>query len=168
VCYSRVGQDRALPTASHAVTQDFEGAADLDLLPAMNGKAVNAGRIWCAANSPVTAVLMIDRTGWTAASKIDLALIFPDKTETALTITSTSPAGDALRAKATQGGFYTLQLTAAGMPGTNLNPAYKLSVTYSAPQRFLATNPGASPIVSGKWEPAFNLKNVAIHAHLPP
>jgi hypothetical protein len=168
VCYSRLGQDRALPVASHAVTQDFEGAADLDVLPAIDGKIVTAGRIWCAANSPVTAVPTIDRKGWTAASKIDMALVFPDKTQTTLTITSTSPAGDALHAKATAEGFYTLQLTASGMPATNLNPAYKATVTYSAPQTFVASAAAASPSVAGKWEPPFNLKNVAIHAHLLP
>ncbi len=65
VCYSPVGQDRPLPTASHAVTQDFEGAADLDILPALNGKTVSAGRIFCAANTPVAVILTVDRTGWT-------------------------------------------------------------------------------------------------------
>jgi hypothetical protein len=116
-------------------------------------REIRAGRIWCAANSPVTAVLTIDRKGWTAASKIDLAFVFPDKTQTTLTITSTSQAGDALRAKAIAEGFYTLQLTASGMPATNLNPAYKATVTYSAPQTLVASTAAASPSVAGKWEP---------------
>ena len=168
VGYSPVGQDRPLPTTSHAVTQDFEGAADLDLLPAMNGKTVSAGRIFCAANTPVTAVLTVVRTGWTAASQIVVALEFPDQTQKTVTIASSSPANAALKATTTAEGFYTLQLTANGMPQANLNPAYKLSVTYTAPQTFAAVNPAALANVSGEWAPKFDLKNVAIHAHLLP
>jgi alpha-amylase len=37
VCYSRQGQDRALNPGSHGVTQDVEGAADLDIPPCPNG-----------------------------------------------------------------------------------------------------------------------------------
>ena len=74
VCYSRQGQDRALcRRLSHGVTQDFEGAADLDILPCTNGETVVAGRIWCAAGSPIRATLTLDRAGWNAASKVDLA-----------------------------------------------------------------------------------------------
>ena len=61
-----------------------------------------------------------------------------------------------------------MQLTANGMPAGNLNPAYKLSVTYRAPQAFVVANPAASPSVTGEWAPTFKLKNVAIHAHLLP
>jgi galactose oxidase len=168
LCYSRVGQDKALPVASHAVTQDFEGAADLDILPAMNGKTVTVGRIWCAAKSPLVGKLLVDRTGWSAASTIKASLISPDKTETVLTITSVSPANDTLRATTAQEGFHTLNITASGLPAANLNPSYKLSVTYLAPQSFVATNPAASPEVAGKWSPVLDLENVAIHAHLLP
>ena len=168
VCYSRVGQDRPLPTTTHAVTQDFEGAADLDILPAMNGKTVNVGRIFCAASTRVTAVLTIDQTGWTAASQIVIALEFPDRTQQISTMTSGPPANEGLKTTTTTEGFYTLQLTASGMPVATIGAAYKLSVTYTAPQEFLAANPVASPSVAGEWAPEFDLKNVAIHAHLLP
>jgi len=168
VCYSRVGQDRALPMTSHAATQDFEGAPDLDILPAINGKAVEAGRIWCARNSSVTVSVAVDRASWTNATKIDLALVFPDQTQKVLTISATSPASDNLQANAGVEGFYALQLMTSGMPAAILSQAYKLSATYTAPQTFLTTNPAASPNVAGKWEAPFDLKNVAIHAHLLP
>jgi hypothetical protein len=168
VCYSRVGQDRPLATTSHAVTQDFEGAADLDLLPAMNGKTISPGRIFCAANSSVKLALTVDRTGWTAASKIDVSLEFPDKTQKTVTITSASPAGEALSTTTAAEEFYTLQLTATGMPAANLNPPYKLSATYTAAQTFVAVHPVVSPAVAGEWSKVFSLKNVPIHAHLLP
>jgi hypothetical protein len=166
VCYSRIGQDRPLATTSHAVTQDFEGAADLDLLPAMDGKTVRPGRIFCAANSSVRLVLTVNRTGWTAASKIDVSLEFPDKTLKTVTITSTNDS--ALNSTTAAEDFYTLQLTASGMPAANLNPPYKLSVTYSAPQEFVAVKPVLSPKVAGQWSDVFKMKNVPIHAHLLP
>jgi len=168
VCYSRVGLDRPLTSTSHGVRQDFEGAADLDILPAMNGKTVTAGRIWCAANTPVTAALAVDRTGWSVASKIQVTLISPDAKQTAISITSASPANDRLSATTTVEGFQALQIVASDMPAANLNPPFKLSVTYQAPQRFVATNPLAAPEVAGEWGPVFDLKNVAIHAHLLP
>jgi alpha-amylase len=132
VCYSRVGQDRPLSSGSYAVTQDIEGAADLDIPPAMNGSTVTAGRIWCAANTPVTVAATVDRTKWSAAAKIEIALVSPGAKRTAITLTASN--ADALHATAAEEGFHTLQLTASGLPAGNLNAAYKLSVTYSAPQ----------------------------------
>jgi hypothetical protein len=73
-----------------------------------------------------------------------------------------------LQANTKQEGFYTLQISASALPAANLNPPYKLSVTYAAPQAFKAAAPSASPQVAGQWGPAFQLKNVAIHAHLLP
>lgn len=61
VCYSRQGQDRVLAPASHGVTQDFESAADLDILPCTSGKSVLAGRIWCAPGSTIAATPTLDR-----------------------------------------------------------------------------------------------------------
>jgi alpha-amylase len=132
VCYSRLGQDGPLSTTSHAVTQDLEGAADLDILPAMNGSTVTAGRIWCAANSPITVAATVDRSRWSAASKIEVALVSPAARRTVITLTASN--ADALRATASEEGFHTLQVTATGLPAGNFNAAYKLSVTYSAPQ----------------------------------
>jgi hypothetical protein len=181
VCYSRVGLDRALPTTSHAVTQDFEGAIDLDILPAMNGKTISPGRIFCAANSPCKLGLTVDRTGWTAASKIDASLEFPDNTLKTVSITSASPAGQSLDATTATEGFYTLQLTANGMPAAKLNPPYKLSATYTAPKALDAVGaavnvamaagvlvPAADPASVGQWTEIIKLPNVPIHTHLLP
>ena len=168
VCYSRVGQDRGLTTASHVAHQDLEGAFDLDILPAMNDKTVTAGRIWCAANSPISATLTVDRTGWDGASKIEVTLLAPDNTRNSLAVTSNSAADAALQANTTQEGFHTLQISASALPAANLPTPYKLSVTYSAPKAFAATAPVTSSKVVGQWGPVFKLLNVAIHAHLLP
>ena len=169
---------RRLRGHSHAVTQDFEGAADLDILPAMEGKTISPGRIFCAANSLVKLTLTLDRTGWTAASQIDVSLEFQDKTRKIMSITSTSPAPQTLEVTTATEGFYTLQLTANGMPAANLNPLYTLSATYTAPQTFdAARQPTADagelasatdPAEVGQWTQKFKLPNVPIHTHLLP
>jgi hypothetical protein len=120
--------------------QDIEGALDLDVLPAMNGKTITAGRIWCAPGTSVKTVVTIDRTGWDGNAKVDVALVAPDATQATLSVNSTSAAVAELQAKATQEGFHSLEITANGLPTANSTPAYKLSVSYSAPQTFMATN----------------------------
>ena len=72
VCYSIAARAVALKSLRIAVTQDFEGAADLDILPALSGKPVQAGRVWCAANSPLRARFKPVTTGWTN-DHIDIA-----------------------------------------------------------------------------------------------
>jgi hypothetical protein len=165
VCYSRQGQDRVLAPASHRVTQDFEGAADLDILPCMNGKTVVVGRFWCAQDSLVTATLTLDRLGWNAASKVDLELLAPDATRKAI-VTVTSASEPDLRTTAEAQSFYTLRLIAAGLPAAD--QPYKISVNYAAPRDFAPEQvvPVADPSKVGQWSAPFKLENVAIHAHL--
>jgi galactose oxidase len=168
VCYSRVGLDRPFATASHPVTQDFEGAADLDILPIINDKTITVGRIWCAGNTSVRASLTVDRTGWTAASNITVELLAPRAARTSSTLTAASQPRDLIQARTTEEGFHTLQLTANGLPAGTATLPYTLSVTYSASQQLAAAPPEAATATKGQWGPVFDLDNVAIHAHLLP
>jgi galactose oxidase len=74
-----------------------------------------------------------------------------------------------------------IQLTTNEMPAANLNPPYKLSATYTAPQTFDAVNPPvnapvaagalapvADPADVGQWTEIIPLPNVPIHTHLLP
>lgn len=79
VCYSRQGQDRALNLSSHDVTQDFEGAADLDIPPCANNRTVVIGRVWSATGSPIEATPDLDRTGWSANTRVTFELLGPDR-----------------------------------------------------------------------------------------
>jgi galactose oxidase len=170
VCYSRQGQDRVLNPASHAVTQDFEGAADLDIPPCVNGGTVSIGRVWCAAGSPIEATPDLDRTGWNANTRVEFELLGPDSVpKAAVTVTQASPGGPTLRATAGAEAFHTLRVTASDLPAGNLEPAYKLSVRYTAPRELAPAQPVATdPAKLGQWSDPFPLKNVAIHAHLLP
>jgi galactose oxidase len=169
VCYSRQGQDRAITPPSHGVTQDFEGAADLDIEPCTNGQSVVAGRIWCAAGSPVTATLTVDRAGWSAATKIDLELLTVDETRKGA-VTVTSADQPVLRTNADAEGFHMVMVTAANLPAGKTELPFKVSVSYTAPRDFAADTIVAKPdrTKTGQWSAPFALKNVAVHAHLLP
>lgn len=170
VCYSRQGQDRALNPGSHSVTQDFEGAADLDIPPCVNGGTVLIGRVWCAAGSAIEATPDLGRTGWSVNTRVAFELLGPDAAPKAsVTVTQASPGGATLGATAGAEGFHTLRVTASDLPATNPEPAYKLSISYTAPKEFApARSVAADPAKLGQWSEPFPLKNVAIHAHLLP
>jgi galactose oxidase len=170
VCYSRQGQDRALNPGSHGVTQDFEGAADLDIPPCVSGGTVFTGRVWCAAGSQIQAMPEIDRTGWSSRSRVAFELLGPDVTlKATVAVTQSSPRDATLRATANAEGFHTLRVTASDLPITNLELPYKLSVRYTAARDFVRAQPvAADPAKVGQWSEPFPLKNVAIHAHLLP
>jgi glycosidase len=173
VCYSRPNQQAAPAPAARVVTQDIEGAPDLDIRPCMNGETVVAGRIWCAAGSPIKATLTLDRAGWNATSKVDLTLLAPDGTQKAIvSVTAGNPPATTLGTKADTPGFYTFQLSAAGLPKANPEPPYKITVSYTAPQRLEAEKTQLAATINpeqlGQWSKPFDLENVAIHAHLLP
>jgi hypothetical protein len=167
VCYSRAGIGGDFNVVTLPVTQDFEGAADLDLSPAINGRPVQTGRIWCAANSPVRAVLKADLAGWTGATAIQLNFLAPDGTvRTTQNYTSLTPPGTALEAIASTDGFHTLQLIATNT--ANPNPAFTLSVTYTSTRVLAAPLPVPNPSVARQWSEIIPLPNVAIHTHVLP
>ncbi|MGC2768920.1 MAG: alpha-amylase domain-containing protein [Candidatus Acidiferrum sp.] len=134
VCYSRQGfRGKTFDVATHSITQDFEGSEDLDILPATNGKTVNVGRIWSRANSPVDLILKPDITGWMPNTSVAMEVLSPDGSVLATSVFKVSIlAHMALKTTSKQSGFHTLRLTAAGEPAANLNPAFTLSVTYTA------------------------------------
>jgi alpha-amylase len=133
VCYSRDGLGGGFAVVSSSVTQDFEGAPDLDILPALNGKTVTVGRVWSAKNRAITARLIADTTDWTEPTLIRLDVLSPNGTLHATSDFRLSSGPDAaLRMVSGPAGFYTLQLTVSSTPQTNPNPLFKLSVSYQS------------------------------------
>jgi galactose oxidase len=177
VSYSIQNQDGGFAVTPLPVTQDFDGAADLDILPAIRGTAVQAGRIWCAANSPMRAVLKPVTDGWTAATAISVQLLAPDNTVLITqAYTLQTPPGTALQAVTGAEGFYTFRLTSSNTPAANPNSAFTLSTTYTAPsvltpETATQSNPpiaAGDPAVTGQWSEVIPLPNVPIHTHVLP
>jgi alpha-amylase len=135
VCYSREGIGGAFAVDGVDVTQDYEGAQDLDIKPADNTAFVRVCRVFVAQGRPIRGALRFDTAHWTAASTITLELDGPDGSRLATRqYTSTTIQGDALTAQAGATGFHTFRIRSSGTPAENLKPPYKLSVTYRAPQ----------------------------------
>jgi alpha-amylase len=131
VCYSRDGAGGAgFEVLRHAVTQDFEGAADLDLLPATAGTIVEAGRIWCDAGTAITVVPQFDTSGWMAGTTVVIDLAGPDgRMLASRTYTTATPRGTAVTGRTDVIGFHRLRLS---LPGAHPSVPYKVSVTYTA------------------------------------
>jgi len=182
VCYSRAGIDGGFAVTSHAVTQEFEGAADLDLPPADGGKTVQPGRVWCERDTSIRAVLGFP--GLADGADVALEITTPDDRLLASKTFRGAAAGHGvLEAKTQRVGFHALRITLDNALN-GARPAYKLAVTYAAPPQLSAqlqasdgapaaqpastAHADADPKEVGRWDPKFSLPNVAIHVHLLP
>ncbi len=179
VCYSGDGQGGGFDVVTRPVTQVFQGAADLDLLPVSNGAMVKPGRIWCAAGTLVQARLDPDpvTAGWTNATSILLELLGPDKQVLAhQSFNLGNIANVSLNTNTRLPGFHTIQLTMSNAPEAHRTAAYKLTVTYTAPKTVdlvndLVLERSAQPsnaAEAGQWSPVIPLANVPIHTHVLP
>ena len=135
VCYSREGIGGPFDVVGHDVTQDYEGAQDLDIKPADNTTFVQVCRVFVAAGQPIKGALRFDTTMWTDATTITLELDDPSGAKLAShDFAKGTPQGESISATAGPTGFYTFRIRSTNTPTENAKPSYKLSVTYRAPQ----------------------------------
>ncbi len=135
VCYSREGIDAGFPIDARDVTQDYEGAGDLDIQPADNTAFVQVCRLFVDSGRPIKGELHFDTTGWTNETSITLEIDGPDGTKiTSRDFDNGTAQGTAISANAAQTGFYTFKIRSANTPAVNPKPSYKLTATYRAPQ----------------------------------
>jgi galactose oxidase len=178
VCYSRTGIGGGFIVDTRATTQDFEGAADLDLPPAQSGKVVQVGRIWCDQATGISAFLIVP--GLSGAAEIQLDIVGPDNVVLASRTFKAGLPPQALNVITAREGFHALRLKTTNAPAGSAFD-YKLSVTYTAPKQLLASAGAVLPVNGavapgqandpkevGRWNPVFALPNVAIHSHLLP
>jgi galactose oxidase len=180
VCYSRTGTDGGFVVAARAITQEFEGAADLDLPSADSGRTVQVGRVWCERETPIRAVLRLP--GLADPSEAVLEIAAPDGHVLASnTFRGPAAAHGVLEARAGRLGFHALRIRLDNAPD-GARPSYKMAVTYtgskelpagadagtSAPAPASPPQNAADPSEVGRWDPPFQLPNVAIHTHLLP
>jgi galactose oxidase len=177
VCYSRAGQNGNFAVQPLSVSQDFEGASDLDIGPAIEGKPLQAGRVWCAAGTPISLFLQPVTTDWTNATAILLEVLNPDGDVLAQrSFTLQTPSTAVLKSTITNEGYHALRLTASNTPSTNQNPAFKLSVRYTAPSALSEEAVASSAVITpagdsaeiGQWSKVIDLANVPIHTHVLP
>jgi alpha-amylase len=137
VAYSVDGITGGFGVPQYAVTQEFAGAADLDIKPADNTAYVQVGRIYVQAGKPITGALHFDASGWTASTSISLQLLGPDNAvKTNRSYSNSTPQGSTITHTAATTGWYTFQIRSYNTPASNAKPAYWLRATYTAPQGF--------------------------------
>lgn len=130
LCFSRADLDRAIDVSSRSTTQTFFGAADLDILPILDGQST-IGRIWCAANSLISVDLALTDT-IPAQAQIRLEVLGPDGTAIgSQTWTSNGPLpSGSLQLSVIVDGWHSLTRTATGFPPAGI--PYELTATYTA------------------------------------
>mgnify|MGYP001156657193 CR=1 FL=1 len=134
VAYSRIGYDRAFSAIPYEVTQTFEGADDLDIAPAIDGRTVTVGRIWCGAGLPARATLQIGRSGWTAGTAVDVELLDPSGARLVSgTFTNRAPSPFKVEGVTRSVGWHSWQVFARGLPPPG-RANYELVTSYTSTQ----------------------------------
>jgi alpha-amylase len=134
VCYAPAGRSLRLPVRAFSVTQDYEGAPDLDIKPADNTLFVPVCRIWAAKGKRIRAALTCDTTAWTPQTRVTLQIQGPSDAVPLVRIYSADTNGAAWNNIAKQTGWHTFTIRASDTPDTNARPSYRLHLTYNAPQ----------------------------------
>jgi alpha-amylase len=135
-CYSRAGIGGDFATQGQSVSQDHEGAQDLDIKPADSTQFVQVGRVWVAQGKPVRGSLRYDTYSWTDETSLVLELTDPTGAKVgSRTYTLATVQGEAVEAIAAATGWYTFRIRAVNPPPANPKPGYTLTVTYQSPQK---------------------------------
>lgn len=139
VCYSRAGIGGDFAIQGHAVTQDYEGAQDLDIKPADSTQFMQVCRVWVAQGKPMRASLRYDASCWTDATSLVLELTDPVGTRIETRNYTLNAQGEALATTPAATGWYTFRIRSVNPPAANPKPSYKLTVTYQAPQEMVVS-----------------------------
>jgi alpha-amylase len=136
VCYSRAGASGGFAVNSHRATQDYEGAADLDIPPAEDARFVQVCRIWAAQGTPVRGELFETTPPWADTTRLVLELDGPDGTVLGShTFSRGAPPGGALQVTAPHTGWHTFRVRSSGTPAGGPRSAYRLRASYQAPKQ---------------------------------
>jgi alpha-amylase len=146
VAYSVVGIDSGIEVVPpFTVTQEFDGAADLDIGPAVDGRSVPVSRIWCDARTPLIAAVTINKTGWAQNTSLTLDLFDPTGAQIdEQKFDRRSQPDTALRTIIRTQGYHAFSVRLANAPDPDKTVPYTLSVTYTASRR-LPSSPAIAP-----------------------
>jgi alpha-amylase len=132
-CYSVANMQAAAATIpAFAVTQEYEGAADLDIRPAEDAGPVQVCRIDVERNTAITGTLRYDSAGLGANTRISLVLSDPLGSAIA-TENCTAATNNPIDAIAPVRGTYTFSIQSFDSPLPAQRHPYTLSATYTAP-----------------------------------
>jgi alpha-amylase len=135
VCYGPPAQMKPSSRTSRATTQQYEGAQDLDIKPAVENERVLVCRVFAAANTRLQARLSFDATQWTPATAIQLDIESPQGGKLlSQKFGQAESNGPSVEVQAPSKGFYSIFVVSTNTPARNKAPLYKVTVGYTAPQ----------------------------------
>jgi alpha-amylase len=135
VCYSRKGLESPFDIQSHAVTQTFDGAQDLDIKPAHSNQPVDISRFWPDPGKPIEATLGFapDQAG--PAATLQLELVDPSGAVVTSKSFAMADSGKALKAKTTATGWHLFRITGSNFATGVQTLPFALTVNYTGPQK---------------------------------
>ena len=132
VCYGVPATIRKFGRRPVVTTQDYEGAADLDIKPAIAGQAVTVCRVFPDARTTLQVRLTADDANWTPKSSIKLTVKAEDGSAIGSHVFDQKTNGTSFSAHVARKEFHSLVVEAANTPRPNTS--YQARVTYTAPQ----------------------------------
>ena len=115
-----------------ATTQDYEGATDLDIKPAIASQSIQVCRVFPDANTTLQCRLKADDANWTAQTSIKLSVNAEDGTLIGSHVFDQKANGTSFSVHIAKKQFHALVVEAANTPQPNTS--YQLRVSYTAPQ----------------------------------
>jgi alpha-amylase len=135
VCYARPTQLKPFLPTPRVTTQEYEGAADLDIKPAVENERVQVCRVFVEADAHLQVRLSFDATQLTQGTSIQLEIDTPQGNKLlSKKFVQADSNGSSLEAKTPSKGFYPIFVTSMNTPAGNKAPVYKVAVSYIAPQ----------------------------------
>ena len=132
VCYAPAGRALRFLAHPHSVTQDYEGASDLDIPPADTAHPVTVCRIWAAKGKPIRASLSFDTKGSTPQTRLSLQMQPPDNALPLVSTYTRATSGTTWNVVPASTGWHTFTLSASETAPSNPNPSYRLRLAYTA------------------------------------
>jgi hypothetical protein len=130
VCYARDGLGYGFDIGSREVTQELEGAPDLDVGPAEAEAPTPAGRVWCEKGKTLT----IKLSKLAVAARLTISVRDPD--DALVAAHSFAHAGDApFHLQTAKRGWHRVLVQVSQAPANGAGVPYALSVSYTAPSR---------------------------------
>jgi alpha-amylase len=135
VCYARPAALKPSARTPGATTQEYEGAADLDIKPAVENERVQVCRVFAEANTRLQARFSFDATQWTPATAIQLEIESPQGSKLlSQKLGQAQSNNSSVEVKTPSKGFYSFFVMSMNVPAQNKAPRFKVAVNYTAPQ----------------------------------
>jgi alpha-amylase len=135
VCYARPAQLKPVSVLPRVTTQHYEGAADLDIKPAVENERVQVCGVFAEADTHLQAHLSFDANNWTPVTAIQLDVESPNGDKLgSKKFGRASSTDSSLDIKTHSKGFHSIFVVSTDTPAGNKAPKYKVAVSYTAPQ----------------------------------